>query len=413
MQRVVMKFGGTSVGDLARIDRVARLVAHEAEAGAKIAVVVSAMAGETDRLLALSQGDHGTNTIDYADERDAILASGEQVSAGLLAIALRRRGLPARSWTGWQAGVRTDAGHGHARISAIDADGLRSAVDSGEIAVACGFQGLNAAGRITTLGRGGSDVSAVALAAALNAERCDIYTDVEGVFTTDPRIERRARLIEKITYEEMLELASMGAKVLHTRSVELAMARNVRLRVLSSFSEPGQSRLGTLICSEDATMERRVVNGIAYTRDEVRVTLFGVPDQPGSAAAIFGELTAAGANVDMIVQSPSATEGLANIAFTVGRGDHERGVAALEAARDRLGYSRLEALTELGKVSVVGLGMRSHAGVAQTMFQALASKGVSIKGISTSEIKISALIDADYVELAVRVLHAAFELDKN
>lgn len=413
MSRIVMKFGGTSVGDLTRINRVARIIAAQMAEGAKqglgVAVAVSAMSGETNRLLSMA------DQIDpdgLADERDVVVSSGEQVSVGLLALALRKLGLRARSWLGWQAGVDTTPDHGQARITGFDAGAIGAAIDDGEVAVLAGFQGRGPDGRVTTLGRGGTDLSAVALAAALNADRCDIYTDVDGVYTTDPRVAKKAQRIEKISFEEMLEMASMGAKVLHTRSVELAMARAVPLRVLSSFPEPGEERGGTLICKEDASMEKRVVSGIAYTKDEVRVTVFGVPDKPGFAAAIFATLAEAGANVDMIVQNPSAHQaGSANIAFTVGHTDHGRCLEVLESQRDTLGFSRLEAQTDLGKVSVVGFGMRSHTGVAHTMFGALAEKRISIEAISTSEIKISALVSVDYIELAVRSLHTAFGLD--
>lgn len=410
MSRVVMKFGGTSVGDLARINRVARIVSAQLAEGCQVGVVVSAMAGQTNHLLGLA------DEIDpdgQSDERDVIVSTGEQVSAGLLALALRRLGLKARSWTGWQAGITTTSAHAEARITDFQADAVAASLDRDEVAVLTGFQGRGPDGRVTTFGRGGSDLSAVALAAAINADRCDIYTDVDGVYTTDPRVEPRARRIEKISFEEMLELASMGAKVLHTRSVELAMAREVPLRVLSSFPEPGEERNATLICKEDASMEKRVVSGIAYTRDEVRITVFGVPDKPGAAAALFAALAEAGANVDMIVQNPSAsTEAAANIAFTVGHNDYDKCVQTLEAKKDELGYARLESQPALGKISVVGVGMRSHTGVAHTMFGALAQKGISIEAISTSEIKISVLVGVDYIELAVRSLHAAYGLDE-
>ena len=411
MARIVAKFGGTSMGDLDRIDRAARYVEREVQAGHGVAVVVSAMSGETDRLVGLADGAWPGGGRDAADEYDAIVSSGEQVSAGLLALTLRKRGLKARSWTGWQAGMKTDASHSHARITGFDVDNLAQAVDDGEVAVVTGFQGLSNTGRIATLGRGGSDTSAVAVAAALGAERCDIYTDVDGVYTTDPRIVDKACRINRISYEEMLELASLGAKVLQTRSVELAMARNTPLRVLSSFVEPGAPNPGTLVCAEELVMEQLVVSSIAYARDEARVTLLGVPDQPGVVAAVFRPLAEAEVNVDMILQNPSRDDAAANVAFTVGSKDLERAIAVMNAHRGAIGFADLQSRSNLAKVSVVGVGMRSHAGVAHTMFAALAERGISIAAISTSEIKISVLIDAEYVELAVRALHTAYGLD--
>ncbi|MGD2133655.1 MAG: aspartate kinase [Maricaulaceae bacterium] len=412
MDRLVLKFGGTSMADIDRIRRAARHARHEAEQGHAVAVIVSAQAGETNRLVELAQtvlegADHVA-----PDEYDVVVASGEQVSAGLLALALRAEGCKARSWTGMQAGFKASRAHARARIEAVEAGRLGEAIDTGEIAVVTGFQGFTEDGRIATLGRGGSDTSAVALAAALNAARCDIYTDVDGVYTTDPRIEEKARRIDRISYEEMLELASLGAKVLQTRSVELAMARKVPLRVLSSFIEPGAPNPGTLVCEEDEIMEKQLVSGIAYMRDEARVSLLGVPDRPGAAGDVFAALAAADVNVDMIVQSRSSgAKPVANISFSVSQKDLQRALDAVEVERERLGYERIETRTGLSKVSVAGVGMKSHAGVAHTMFSALGSESISIDAITTSEIKISVLIPEDATEKAVKVLHAAYELD--
>jgi aspartate kinase len=412
MDRLVLKFGGTSMGDADRIRRAARFVAAEAAKGQAVAVVVSAQSGETDRLIKLCKAAMLTAERDAADEYDAVIASGEQVSAGLLAIALRAAGLKARSWTGQQAGFVASTAHARARIEAVEADALGKAIDEGEIAVVTGFQGATRSGRIATLGRGGSDTSAVALAAALGAKRCDIYTDVDGVYTTDPRIEKKARRIDRISYEEMLELASLGAKVLQTRSVELAMAKKVPVKVLSSFVEPGEPNPGTLVCEEDEIMEKQVVSGIAYARDEARVTLVGVPDVPGAAGKVFQALADAEINVDMIMQArPRSEEPNANISFSVASADLDRAVKSLEAKRKELGFEHVETRKDLAKVSVVGVGMKSHAGVAHAMFSALGEKGISIDAITTSEIKISVLIPSDYTELAVRALHAAYELD--
>jgi aspartate kinase len=412
MDRLVLKFGGTSMGDADRIRRAARFVAHELAQGWAVAVVVSAQAGETDRLIKLAKAVLSSAEHDAADEYDAVIASGEQVSAGLLALALRAMQIKARSWTGPQAGVRASDAHARARIEAIEADALGHAIDHGEVAVVTGFQGSTRDGRVATLGRGGSDTSAVALAAALGAKRCDIYTDVDGVYTTDPRIEKKARRIDRISYEEMLELASLGAKVLQTRSVELAMARKVPVRVLSSFVEPGELNPGTLVCEEDEIMEKQVVSGIAYARDEARVTLVGVPDVPGSAGKVFAALADTAVNVDMIVQGrPRAEEPRANISFSVAQADLERAIDSLSSKKKDLGFDRIETRRDLAKVSVVGVGMRSHAGVAHTMFSALGDRGISIDSITTSEIKISVLIPSDSTELAVRALHAAYELD--
>lgn len=412
MDRLVLKFGGTSMGDVDRIRRAARYARFEAEQGRAIAVVVSAQAGETNRLVELARAVLEDAEHAAPDEYDVVVASGEQVSAGLLALALRAEGLKARSWTGLQAGFRASRAHARARIEAVNAEALGDSIDAGEIAVVTGFQGFTEDGRIATLGRGGSDTSAVALAAALGASRCDIYTDVDGVYTTDPRIEKKARRIDRISYEEMLELASLGAKVLQTRSVELAMARQVPLRVLSSFIEPGAPNPGTLVCEEDENMEKQVVSGIAYTRDEARVSLLGLPDRPGAAGDVFAALAEAEVNVDMIVQSRSSGETpVANISFSVAQSDVPRAIEVLEARHEVLGYQRIEKRGDLTKVSVVGVGMKSHAGVAHTMFAALGKKGVSIDAITTSEIKISVLIPSDYAELAVRALHSAYELD--
>lgn len=412
MARLVMKFGGTSVGDVERIRRVARLVAAERRPGRGLAVVVSAMSGETNKLVALA-GDAGAGLAPerFDDEYDVVVATGEQVTTGLLALALRAIGVPARSWQGWQAPVISDDAHGKARIADIPCAEMITAIDAGEVAVIPGFQGKTAQGRITTLGRGGSDTSAVAVAAAIGAERCDIYTDVDGVYTTDPRITARARRMERISYEEMLELASQGSKVLQTRSVELAMAKRVPVRVLSSFVEPGDPNPGTIVCDEEDIVEQQIVTGIAYSRDEAKVTLLGVTDHPGVAADIFGRMADANVNVDMIVQSQSRTPGAVNMVFTTTDRDVERARAVLLDARDAIGFEDIAIRRDVSKVSVVGVGMRSHVGVARTMFQALAAKGINIDNISTSEIKISVLIDSQYTELAVRALHTAYGLD--
>ena len=415
VSRLVMKFGGTSVADLERIRRVARLVAAEASAR-PVAVVVSAMAGKTNELVAWTDGaGSATPGLPLSDdEYDTVVASGEQVTAGLLAMTLRNMGVPARSWMGWQIPILTDDAHGRARIDEIPADKLGAAMDGGEVAVIAGFQGVTRSGRLATLGRGGSDTTAVAIAASLGADRCDIYTDVDGVYTTDPRIEARARRLARISYEEMLEMASLGAKVLHTRSVEMAMAHGVRLRVLSSFTEPGQdtSHTGTIVCDEEEIMEKRIVSGVAFSRDEAKVSLFGLPDHPGVSSEIFGRLADAGVNVDMIVQSHARSEGAANMEFTVGKRDAARTLEVMRAAQGQIGFADVAVDDNVAKVSVIGVGMRSHTGVAKTMFAALAAKGVNIQVISTSEIKISVLIDEAYTELAVRALHAAYELDK-
>jgi aspartate kinase len=403
MARIVMKFGGTSVADLDRIRNVAARVAREVEAGHEVAVVVSAMSGTTNQLVGWCQS---LSPLHDAREYDAVVATGEQITAGLLAIALQNLGIEARSWSGWQIPIRTDGAHGKARIERIEGADLVHRMGLGQVAVVTGFQGVGPDHRITTLGRGGSDTSAVALAAALRADRCDIYTDVDGVYTTDPRIVSRARKLERISYEEMLELASVGAKVLQTRSVELAMKEKVRVQVLSSF----QDVAGTLVVDEDEIVEKELVSGIAYSRDEAKLTVRRVPDRPGVAAAVFGALTAENVNVDMIVQNISE-DGMTDMTFTVGRSDLPRAQAALDSAKPQIGYADLLADTNVAKISVVGIGMRSHAGIASTMFRALAEKGINIQVISTSEIKVSILIAADYTELAVRSLHTAYGLD--
>jgi aspartate kinase len=409
-----MKFGGTSVADLERIRRVARLGAAEAATGKPVAVVVSAMAGKTNELVAWTDGAGAAaqGIAPSDDEYDVVVASGEQVTAGLLAMTLRNMGLRARSWMGWQIPIIADDAHGRARIEEIPADALGAAMDSGEIAVIAGFQGVTRDGRIATLGRGGSDTSAVAIAAALGGA-CDIYTDVDGVYTTDPRIENKARRLAKISYEEMLEMASLGAKVLQTRSVEMAMAHRVKVRVLSSFVEPGEAPdQGTLLCDEEDIVEKRIVSGVAYSRDEAKVTLFGLPDHPGVSSRIFSALADANVNVDMIVQAHARTADTANMEFTVGKRDAARAMKVVEDLKGDLGFEGAALDEDVAKVSVIGVGMRSHAGVAKTMFEALAAKGVNIQVISTSEIKISVLIESAYTELAVRALHAAYELDK-
>ncbi len=403
MARIVMKFGGTSVADLDRIRNVANRVQREVKAGNQVAVVVSAMSGVTNQLVAWCQA---LSPLYDAREYDAVVATGEQVTSGLLAIALQTLGIESRSWAGWQIPLRTDAAHGRARIEAVEGGALLECMARGEVPVVAGFQGIGPGHRISTLGRGGSDTSAVALAAALRADRCDIYTDVDGVYTTDPRITSKARKLDKIAYEEMLELASVGAKVLQTRSVELAMKERVRVQVLSSFED----KPGTLVVDEDEIVEQAIVSGIAYSRDEAKITLRHVPDRPGVAAAIFGPLSAANVNVDMIVQNISA-DGLTDMTFTVGRADLPRAQQILADHADAIGSSTVVTDPDVAKISVVGVGMRSHAGVANTMFATLAGKAINIQVISTSEIKVSVLIGAEYTELAVRALHTAYGLD--
>ncbi len=404
MARIVMKFGGTSMAGTERIRHVADRIKRAVAAGDEVAVVVSAMAGETDRLVGFCR--EASPLADPA-EYDVVVAAGEQVTAGLLAIALQAAGVPARSWLGWQLPVHTSTAHSAARIEAIETAAVLAALARGEVAVVPGFQGLSPGGRVTTLGRGGSDTSAVALAAALQAERCDIYTDVDGVYTTDPRIVPRARKLARITYEEMLELASVGAKVLQTRSVELAMKEKVCVQVLSSFTDAP----GTLVVDEDENMERELVAGVAYDRNEAKVTLVGVPDRPGVVAAIFGPLADANINVDMIVQNIAKTEGTTDVTFTVPRTQLPLSLDVLTKAQATIGQAQLLSDANVAKISVVGVGMRSHAGVAATMFRALAARGINIQAITTSEIKVSVLIAEEYVELAVRVLHTAYGLD--
>ncbi|MDH3965626.1 MAG: aspartate kinase [Rhodospirillales bacterium] len=404
MARIVMKFGGTSVADIERIRKVAERVKAQADKGDEVAVAVSAMAGETDRLVA--KVDQVGQLYDLR-EYDVVVSSGEQVTVGLLAIALQDLGVAARSWLGWQIPIRTDSAHGSARIERIEIDEIVRRFAEGQVAVVAGFQGLDPQERITTLGRGGSDTSAVALAAALGADRCDIYTDVDGVYTSDPRIVARARKLERVTYEEMLEMASQGAKVLQTRSVEMAMKHRVRVQVRSSF----QDGPGTLVVDEDEIVEQAVVSGIAYSRDEAKITLLKVPDRPGVAAKIFGPLADAAINVDMIVQNVSPEGDQTDLTFTVGKADLDRAVQVIKEKCTDLGYADILADANVVKVSVIGVGMRSHAGVAQQMFNALADKGINIQVISTSEIKVSVLIAEDYTELALRSLHTAYGLD--
>ena len=401
----MQKYGGTSVADLDRIRNVAARIKRTVEAGHQVAVVVSAMAGTTNQLVAWV---HGLDPANYDPaEYDQVVSSGEPITIGLVAIALQTLGVPARSFLGWQAGIRTDAAHGKARILAVEPQAVQACLAEGKVAVVAGFQGIGPDGRVTTLGRGGSDTSAVALAAALGAERCDIYTDVDGVYTTDPRIVARARKLDRITYEEMLEMASVGAKVLETRSVALAMQHRVRVQVLSSFED----RPGTLVVDEDDIVESQIVSGIAYSRNEARITVQQVEDRPGVAAAVFGPLAEANINVDMIVQSVSRDGRYANITFTVSKADLPRAEAVLARVKERIGFERLVADPNVVKISVIGVGMRSHAGIAHKMFQTLADKGINIQAISTSEIKISVLIADEYTELALRALHSAYGLD--
>ena len=404
MAFIVQKFGGTSVADLDRIRGAALRVKAEVDRGNNVAVVVSAMAGVTNNMIELvSEASALHDTREY----DAVVSSGEQVTAGLLALCLQELGVPARSWLGWQVPIHTDDVHGRARITGIEPAQILERFGDKQVAVVAGFQGVSPQGRIATLGRGGSDTTAVALAAALGAERCDIFTDVDGVYTSDPRIVAKAHKLDKITYEEMLEMASLGAKVLQTRSVELAMNRGVRLQVLSSFEDLP----GTLVVDEDEIVEQQVVSGIAYSRDEAKITLVQVLDKPGVAAGIFGPLSDANINVDMIVQNISPDGGRTDLTFTVTRADLQRAVRLLEDMRTDIEYKDLIHDASVVKVSVIGVGMRSHAGVAQSMFTALAEKGINIQVISTSEIKISVLIDEEYTELALRSLHTAYGLD--
>ena len=415
MARLVMKFGGTSVGDLDRIRNVACHVKREVDAGHKVAVVVSAMAGETNKLVEYCRA---ISPLHDAREYDAVVASGEQVSTGLLALTLQAMGVDARSWQGWQGPVLTDETHGAARITSIVGDKLIERIEGGQVAVVAGFQGLAPDGRIATLGRGGSDTSAVAIAAGIHADRCDIYTDVDGVYTTDPRIVANARRLDRVSYEEMLEMASLGAKVLQVRSVELAMIHGVRTFVRSSFDDPeairanGNQPVGTLICDEDEIVEQQIVTGIAYSKDEAQISLRQVADRPGVAASVFGPMAASHINVDMIVQNISPDGSTTDITFTVPQSEYDRAMAVLHQASAEIGFTAIEGAADVVKVSVIGVGMRSHAGVAAAAFAALSEKGINIRAISTSEIKISVLIDAAYAELAVRALHSVYGLDK-
>ena len=418
MAKIVMKFGGTSMAGTERIRIVAARVKREVEAGNQVAVVVSAMAGETDRLVNFCRE---AAPLHDPKEYDVVVAAGEQITSGLLAITLQAMGVPARSWLGWQLPIRTSDAHTSARIEDIDCTALNASLATGEVAVIPGFQGLSEVGRITTLGRGGSDTSAVAMAAAIKADRCDIYTDVDGVYTTDPRIVPRARKLSRVTYEEMLELASVGAKVLQTRSVGLAMKENVRIQVLSSFDDRNSADLpGTLIVGdaelaqwekEESDVERQLITGIAHDKNEAKITLTDVPDRPGAVANIFTPLADASINVDMIIQNIAHDTGSTDVTFTVPGAELARALDILGKAQATIGYATLIHDTKIAKISVVGVGMRSHAGVASTMFSALAARGINIQAITTSEIKVSVLIDEDETELAVRVLHTAYGLD--
>jgi aspartate kinase len=411
MARLVMKFGGTSVANIERIRNVAQHVKREVDAGNQVAVVVSAMSGKTNELVAWCRD---ASVLHDAREYDAVVASGELVTAGLLAIALQDIGIQARSWQGWQIPILTDNAHGSARIESIDgSDIVKRFTERQEVAVIAGFQGMHKeTGRVTTLGRGGSDTSAVAIAAAIGADRCDIYTDVDGVYTTDPRIVPKARKLDKVAFEEMLEMASLGAKVLQVRSVELAMVHKVRTFVRSSFDDPKNPTEGTLICDEEEIVEQQVITGIAFSRDEAQITLRRVADKPGVAAAIFVPLADANINVDMIIQVVSGDGAKTDITFTVPTAEYDRATAILEKAKSEIGFEAVEGATDVVKISAIGVGMRSHAGVAARAFKALAEKGINIRAITTSEIKFSVLIDKDYTELAVRTLHSLYGLDK-
>jgi aspartate kinase len=404
MARIVQKFGGTSVADLDCIRNVAQRVKAEVDAGHEVAVVVSAMSGTTNRLVSWAS-DIGQ--LHDAREYDTIVASGEQVTVGLLAIALQNIGIDARSWLGWQIPIRSDNVHGAARIESIDGMAIINRMKNGQVAVIAGFQGITADGRITTLGRGGSDTSAVAIAAALEADRCDIYTDVDGVYTTDPRIAPKAAKLPEITFEEMLEMASSGAKVLQTRSVAMAMRHDVKLQVRSSFNDT----TGTLVVSEDSVVEQEIISGIAYSPDEAKITIIGLPDRPGVAAGVFGALADHHVNVDMIVQSASSATKKTDISFSIGRQDMKKAVDIINKIKHDLEFESVDSSPNVAKISVVGTAMRTQPGVAKTMFKTLASIGVNLHVISTSEIKISVLIDAEYIELAVRSLHTAYGLD--
>ncbi|MCH4540885.1 aspartate kinase [Ochrobactrum sp. POC9] len=423
MARIVMKFGGTSVADLERIYNVARHVKREVEAGNQVAVVVSAMSGKTNELVGWVQNIPkvcGASSPFYdAREYDTIVASGEQVTSGLLAIALQSIGVDARSWQGWQIPIKTDNAHGAARIQDIDGSEIVRRMEMGQVAVVAGFQGIGPDNRVATLGRGGSDTSAVAIAAGVKADRCDIYTDVDGVYTTDPRVEPKAKRLSKISFEEMLEMASLGAKVLQVRSVELAMVHKVRTFVRSSFTDPDAPGMGdpinppgTLICDEDEIVEQQVVTGIAFAKDEAQISLRRVADRPGVSAAIFGPLAEEHINVDMIVQNVSEDGSKTDMTFTIPTGDVDKALKVLDKVKGEIGFDNIQSETGLAKISVIGIGMRSHAGVAATAFKALAEKGINIRAITTSEIKISILIDGPYAELAVRTLHAVYGLDK-
>ncbi len=414
-----MKFGGTSVADIDRIRNAARHVKREVDAGHEVAVVVSAMAGVTNQLVAWCEAAHNERRAFDLREYDAVVATGEQVTAGLLAIALQDHGIEARSWQGWQLPIMTTGAHGSARIVEVNGDELiRRFKERKEVAVVAGFQGLDQETmRITTLGRGGSDTSAVAVAAAIRADRCDIYTDVDGVYTSDPRVVPRARRLERIAFEEMLEFASLGAKVMQVRSVELGMVHNVRIFVRSSFDgpddiDPHGTPPGTLICEEEEIVEQQVVTGIAFSRDEAQISVREVQDKPGVAAAIFGPLAEANINVDMIVQNVSADGKTTDLTFTVPAADYQRSLDTITKAKATIGYARLDGATDVAKISVIGIGMRSHAGVAAQAFRALADRAINIRAITTSEIKFSLLIDAAFTELAVRTLHSLYGLDK-
>ncbi len=408
MALIVQKFGGTSVANIERIRNVATKVKKELDLGNQVAVVVSAMSGVTNQLVAYVQELSPLTSAAAWAEYDQVVSSGEQVTSGLLALCLHEMGIPARSFSGWQMPLISDSAHGKARISSIEAEAMHKVLNSGQVAVVAGFQGMTPEGRVSTLGRGGSDTSAVALAAALKADRCDIYTDVDGVYTTDPRIVEGARKLDKITYEEMLELASLGAKVLQTRSVEMAMNHGVMVQVLTSFAD----KPGTLLVKEEEIVEHKRITGIAYSRDEARITLTQVANIPGMSAALFGPLADANINVDMIVQNVTEDSGATDITFTVPKADLEHALKAVQGVKSTLKYKSMHTDRNVAKVSIVGVGMRSHAGIAQTMFKTLAEKNINILVISTSEIKVSVLISEDYTELAVRALHAAFELEK-
>jgi aspartate kinase len=417
MARLVMKFGGTSVADIERIRNVARHVKREWDAGNDVAVVVSAMAGTTNKLVAWCRE---ASVLHDAREYDVVVSSGEQVTSGLLAIVLQEMGVTARSWQGWQIPIYSDGSHAAAHILGVDGQEIiKRFKERREVAVISGFQGIHKeTGRVTTFGRGGSDTSAVAVAAGIGAERCDIYTDVDGVYTTDPNVVEKAKRLEKVAFEEMLEMASLGAKVLQVRSVEYAMQNKVRVMVRSSFDDPAEPKLdkggkpiGTLICDEEEILENQVVTGIAFSKDEAQISIRRLADKPGIAAALFGPLADGNINVDRIVQNISA-DGYTDITFTVPTADYERARVAIELAKGAIGFKAMEGANDVVKVSIIGVGMRTHAGVAASAFKALAAKGINIRAISTSEIKISILIDAAYTELAVRTLHSLYGLDR-